>query len=132
MTLAGGRSPELRRRLREQAMSRPAELSSASAASGVIAAQLDRLWLEPRGYKRCPHCKQMLSPGGTPQPNRRALPPGTKFINGIPVGILVSDSVDVPLAPHERVSSETPAGVPDDSDFLDSADVELVDDDELI
>lgn len=83
--------------------------------------------VEPGRKMRCPHCKQMLSPRGTPQPDRRPLPPGTKFINGIPVGILVSDSSDVPLAPHERVSSESQA---DDSDSLDSADVELVDDDD--
>src|SRR5436190_19749211 len=86
-----------------------------------------------RGRKmRCPHCKQMLSPHGTPEPHRRPLPPGTKFINGIPVGILVSDSSDVPLAPHERVSSESQADAPDDSDFLDSADVELVDEDDQL
>jgi len=40
-------------------MSRPAEVNAA-AASGIVAAHLDRLWLEPRGYKRCPHCKQLL------------------------------------------------------------------------
>jgi hypothetical protein len=30
------------------------------AVSGVVEAHLDRLWLEPRGYKRCPHCRQLL------------------------------------------------------------------------
>lgn len=33
---------------------------SVAEPSGVVAAHLDRLWLEPRGYKRCPHCRQLL------------------------------------------------------------------------
>jgi len=41
-------------------MSRPTELTAEAVASGVVAAHLDRLWLEPRGYKRCPHCRQLL------------------------------------------------------------------------
>jgi hypothetical protein len=41
-------------------MSQPTEPSSLAGESGAIAAHLERLWLEPRGYKRCPDCKQLL------------------------------------------------------------------------